>query len=164
MTSEAIVMNPLASSRLPRLSHPLAALRKRLGRFGRARRRDAGFPRDVVEVGSIVRVFAVDTLRETRLILAPSGWAGTSPSMVPADSPIGAALLGGRVGDTRPWGDPSGPNRLMVVEIIGRMPETVWESATERRAAPQRALEAGTSPSREVPARRPVALPLPAAA
>jgi hypothetical protein len=42
------------------------------------------------------------------------------------------------------------------------MPETAWEPKTERLDTTRRRLEAAAEPSREV--RRPVALPLPAAA
>jgi hypothetical protein len=77
-------------------------------------------------MGSIVRVFDVDALREATLVLAPAGWSGTTPGMVAVDSALGAALVGGRVGETRRWGGPSESNRLQIVSIAGRMPAKGW--------------------------------------
>ena len=154
----------LMSSQLRRVSRVLAAVRANIGRFARSRPGDAGVSLDLVTVGSIVRVFAVDALRETTLILAPGARPDASPGHVPADSPIGAALFGGRAGETRQWESPSGTRRLIIVDIVGHIPECAWEPAAERRAVPRRAREADAATSRETVVPAPVVGPLPAAA
>jgi hypothetical protein len=126
MTARAMVLDPVVHSRPFRLGRAVEALRERIGRLTRASGRSAGVVRDVVAMGSIVRVFDVDALREATLVLAPAGWSGTTPGMVAADSALGSALVGGRVGETRRWGGPSEANRLQIVSIAGRMPATGW--------------------------------------
>ena len=160
MADQTIGMNPVVKSRHFGLGRAVEALWEGIGRLGRARGRDAGVSRDVVEVGSVVRVFDVDALREATLVLAPNGWSGTTQGIVGADSPAGAALLGGRVGQVRRWDAPSGPRRLEVVGIVGRMPGATWAESTERRHAPA----VGATPSRGPAVRRPNAAPLPAPA
>jgi hypothetical protein len=83
MVDNALVTMPVLESRPDGLLRAVAAVRDLLGRLVRARRGDAGTLGDVVDVGSIVRVFDLDALRETTLIVAPSGWVGTSPGVVP---------------------------------------------------------------------------------
>jgi hypothetical protein len=142
MKNDPMISSPAVTTRPSGLRRALGALRERFARP----------PRDVVEVGAVVRVFAVDALRETTLVLAPAGSEAT-PGMVPADSPLGAALHGGRVGETLRWDTPSGPKRLQVVNIVGHMPESAWRSPTESRRAPSQdsapARRAGAAPLAE---------------
>jgi hypothetical protein len=155
-----MVLNPIVNSRLFRLSRAVEALRERVGRSARARRRNARVLGDVVEVGSIVRVFVVDTVREVTLVLAPAGWSATTPGMVVADSALGAALVGGRVGETRRWGGPSGPKRLQIVDIVGRMPAATSAPSKEIPNLPV----VSAAPAGEAGARQPRTVPLPKAA
>lgn len=115
---------------------------------------------DVVDVGSIVRVFAVDALREITLILAPAGVSGTTPGMVPENSPLAIALMGGRVGETRRWDSPTGPRRLQIVRIVGRLSESAWTRSTSRLHTPS----PNTDSSREAGPRQPSTEQLPEAA
>ena len=132
MTDRAMVLDPVVHSRPFRLGRAVEALRERIGRLTRASRRSAGVVRDIVGMGSIVRVFDVDALREATLVVAPAGWSGTTPGVVAADSALGAALVGGRVGETRRWGAPSESKRVQIVSIAGHMPATGWAPSKTR--------------------------------
>ena len=137
MTDRAMVLDPAVYSRPFRLGRAVEALRERFGRLTRASGRSDGVVQGVVEMGSIVRVFDVDALREATLVVAPAGWSGTTPGMVAADSALGAALVGGRVGETRRWGGPSESNRLQIVSIAGRMPAAGWAPSKTFPHAPR---------------------------
>jgi hypothetical protein len=160
MADNALVIMPVLESRPNALVTAVAAVRERLGRFARARPSGARTRRGVVEVGSVVRVFAVDALRERTLILAPAGWSGPTPGVISADSAIGAALAGSRVGETRRWDSPSGLKRLRIVDIVGRIPTSAW--ARSKELAHSHVV--GTTPRREAGARQPRVVPLPEAA
>ena len=160
MADNTLVTIPVLESRPDGLLRAVAAVRERLGRFARARRSDTGTLGDVVEVGSIVRVFAVDALREMTLVLAPAGGVGTTPGMVAADSALGATLVGGRVGETRRWESPSGAKRLQIVNIVGRMLAAASAPSKELPFAPV----VGARAAREAGARQPSTVPLPEAA
>lgn len=160
MADNALVRVPVLESRPNGLARAVAAVRERLGRVARARRSDTGTLRDVVGVGSIIRVFAVDALREVTLIVAPKGWSGTTPGVVPADNPIAAALVGGRVGETRQFDSPSGPKRLQIVNIVGRLPAAAPAVSMELPHA--RVVRA--TPAPDTGALEPRTVPLPEAA
>lgn len=154
MTPSSTVATSMMSSRHNLLSRLIEAARTFVEQHLSVDRDDA---REVATIGSVVRVFAVDALRETTLFLAPAAWSGTTSGMVAADSPIGAALLGGRVTDVRTYDSPSGPKRLQIVAVDGRLPH---ELTDERRAVP----EMQSLPFGKARVRRTVATPLPAAA
>jgi hypothetical protein len=80
--------------------------------------------------------------------------------MVAANSALGAALVGGGVGETRLWDGPSGPNKLQIVKIVGRMPAAAWAPSKELRHEPV----VLATPAREAGARHPRTVPLPEAA
>lgn len=160
MADNAMVTLPILESLPNRLARAVAAVRERLARFARSRPSDAATRSDVVAVGSIVRVFAVDALRDVTLILAPAGSSRTTPGMVAADSPIATALMGGRVGETRRWESSSGSRRLQIIEIIGRLPEAAWTPSKQLRPTPV----VNATPFREAGRREPGVVPLPAAA
>jgi hypothetical protein len=146
-----------ASSLPYRLTRLLAAVRTWLERNVFVSGGDA---LEAATVGSVVRVFGVDTLQETTLFLAPDAWSGTTSGVVAADSPIGAALMGGRASEIRTWESPSGPQRLQIVAVDGRLPLRVRELADEQQVV-SRMLP---SPNRKASGRRPFATLLPASA
>ena len=116
--------NPPRRSWLDRVGRSLRAA------FAKLTPLERGFPwgdRPVVADGSVVRVFDVDSLRETTIVVAP-GQATT-------DAAMAAALIGAGVGETREWESPSGRRRMQIVWIAGR----VAPSASTRPESASRA-------------------------
>jgi transcription elongation GreA/GreB family factor len=151
---------------LSRLAQIAASLRQRFDRGGaergpdgRLRRSDATTP-DVVSVGSIVRVFDLEALREFTLIVAPDGRSGAEPDFVSAETAMVAALLGRREGEVFEFGPPSARRRLKVVEIKGRLGAQAWEPVADHQPAPRSAAGARLDATREAEvAPTPEALP-----
>lgn len=104
---------PPAASITP--SWPLAQLRRLLekGRVVRPQK----MPANVVTMNSRVRLR--DPMWETveTLTLVYPKDAGEEPGTVSVTSPLGAALLGTRVGGEARWIGPRGPRRVVVEEI-----------------------------------------------
>lgn len=131
MTVRATSVIPSLIPRHFKLDRLFAAVKARLARLGTARRRDSRDSSEVVNVGSVVRFFVYDEFREMTRTVAPEAWSGSTPGLVSADSPIGVALVGGRVGEMRQWESPSGPKRLRIVESGGHMILRADEPASE---------------------------------
>lgn len=165
----------VSDSRPDGLARIVSASPSRLGQFARARaalkelvagvtRKVARGSRDVVAPGSIVRVFDLDTFRETTVIVAPGSWSGTTRGFIRERSAIARGLIGGREGEIRTWDGPTGPRRLQVVEIKGRLSAQAFEPVADWRTAARRTETAGFERSRARVAPSPGAVPAPAAA
>lgn len=79
---------------------------------------------DVVELGSYVRISLVDG-EGTWVRPVPAIEAMLDDHRVSASSPLGAALLGARAGDTVVVDGPAGPWECTILEIAPRDPETL---------------------------------------
>ena len=87
-------------------------------------------PKDVVTMNSRVRLRDLETgetmvfsLVYPSLVYYSAGsYLGKVVSVL---TPVGTAMLGGRVGDTIEWDEPSGLRRLKVEEVLYQ-PEAVW--------------------------------------
>ncbi|USA38437.1 nucleoside diphosphate kinase regulator [Pelagerythrobacter marinus] len=92
-----------------------------LEEIDRARTVPAGrVPRDVVTMGSTV-VFVVRETGERRTItLVYPGEADISQGRLSILTPVGAGLLGLRVGQEISWPDRSGEDRLLAIESVDR--------------------------------------------
>ncbi len=72
-----------------------------------------------VDIGEVVTVFDLESGKTNDYRLVGSGESNPSAWEVSHRSPIGAALLGRRVGDVVEFGVPSGRRRLEVVALEG---------------------------------------------
>ena len=122
MTGVATMLSVTRRSRRFGLDRVAQSLRDGFAKVALHERGDARRDRTVA-VGSVVRVFDVDSLREETIVVAPG--------QVAADASMGVALIGAREGETREWESPSGPRRLRIAAIVGRVPE-----GTSATAAP----------------------------
>lgn len=71
---------------------------------------------DVVAVGRVVTLQFADGSRDSLLVGDIAFDAGQATVLTP-DSPLGAAVLGRRVGDTVSYAAPDGPTQATVVEL-----------------------------------------------
>ena len=72
---------------------------------------------DVVNVGSTVRVFDMEYEEEDEYKIVGATEADPSKLFISSESPIGAALIGARVGDTVDVETPGGAVKLRVLSI-----------------------------------------------
>ena len=72
---------------------------------------------DVVNVGSTVRVFDMEYEEEDEYKIVGATEADPSKLFISSESPIGAALIGARVGDTLDVETPGGSVKLRVLSI-----------------------------------------------
>jgi regulator of nucleoside diphosphate kinase len=77
-----------------------------------------GIPRNVITLQSCVRVRDLDTGMETTYLLVTPAYASAAAGAVSVLSPMGAALLGCREGDTIECREPGGPRRLQVEHVL----------------------------------------------
>jgi transcription elongation factor GreA len=102
--------------------HELELLDRRLARLeARARTAEVVYPEQdgVVDVGESVTVLDVETGETIDYTVVGSGEADPVIGDVSHESPVGAALLGSRVGDVVEVAVPTGARRLEVVEVDG---------------------------------------------
>ena len=79
---------------------------------------DDELPDDVVAMGSVVTFQDVDTGAESTIVLVYPHQADAARHCVSVLAPVGAALVGLRVGETIEWPVPKGGSRhLRVVEV-----------------------------------------------
>jgi regulator of nucleoside diphosphate kinase len=84
---------------------------------------DDDVPGDVVTMGSIVTFRDIDTGRESTVTLAYPAEADASRGRISILAPVGAALIGLRVGERIAWPVPNGKDRhLEVVRVAGGPP------------------------------------------
>lgn len=82
---------------------------------------DDDVPGDVVAMGSIVTFRDIDTGRESTVALAYPAEADASQGRISILAPVGAALIGLRVGERIAWPVPNGKDRhLEVVRVTSR--------------------------------------------
>ncbi len=72
---------------------------------------------DVVEMGSIVQVAAVDSKKAHTYTIVGSTEAAPADGLISNESPVGRALLGKRVGDVVEVRIPAGTQRLKLVKV-----------------------------------------------
>lgn len=71
----------------------------------------------VVGVGSFVTIQDLRNHDEFTLTLIDSGVGADDPDTIPHDSPVGRALVGGRVGAIVGWSTPEGLARFRIIAI-----------------------------------------------
>lgn len=76
-------------------------------------------PGDVVRMNSQVTFVDLDTLQETTLALVYPHEARNAPGSISILAPIGAALIGLRVGECIEWPLPNGRQRSIRVVAVG---------------------------------------------
>jgi len=76
-------------------------------------------PGDVVRMHSQVTFVDLDTLQETTLALVYPHEAGGTPDSISILAPMGAALIGLRVGECIEWPLPNGRRRSIRVVAVG---------------------------------------------
>ncbi len=77
-----------------------------------------GIPRNVITLQSCVRVKDLDTGMDTTYLLVTPAYASAAAGAISVLSPVGAALLGCREGDTIECRVPWGPRRLRVEQVL----------------------------------------------
>jgi regulator of nucleoside diphosphate kinase len=92
--------------------------------------RSEDVPRDVITLLSRARVKDLDTGRDASYLLVTPAHASGAAGTISVLSPLGAALLGCRQGDTIECRGPGGPRRLRVEQVLYQ-PE-----AAARRSGP----------------------------
>lgn len=85
-------------------------------------------PNDVVTMNSTVKVTFAKTGKQLELKIVYPKEADISKNLISIFSPIAAALIGYRVGDTIDWNVPSGPTTIRIDEITYQ-PEASGEFA-----------------------------------
>lgn len=75
-------------------------------------------PGDVITMNSSVRLKDLDTKKELTYTLVFPADADAAQNKISVLAPIGAALIGYRVGDIRTWEVPAGRRRLKVEEVL----------------------------------------------
>ena len=80
-------------------------------------------PPDVVTMNSLVRFKDLDTGEESEAILSYPGTVEIKVKRISVLAPVGAALLGLRIGDEIEWPVPSGKRRLLKIIAIPSQPE-----------------------------------------
>jgi transcription elongation factor GreA len=78
---------------------------------------DGNIPTDVVAIGNRVTVFNVGREEWLTFDIVGSVYNSSSARMVTAESPVGAALIGKRVGDTMSIETPDGPYTYRITQI-----------------------------------------------
>lgn len=81
---------------------------------------DAELPADVVTMGSTVTFLDTDTGEESTVSLVYPSDADASRNCVSILAPVGAALIGLRVGETIEWPVPRGGHRRLQVVAVRR--------------------------------------------
>jgi regulator of nucleoside diphosphate kinase len=116
----------------------LRALSHKLGDAERVRGDE--IPRDVITLQSRVRVKDLETGTDATYLLVTPAHASPSAGTISVLSPVGAALLGRRQGDTIECPVPGGPRRLIVEQVLYQP-----EAAARRSTGPNGiAAQAGT--------------------
>lgn len=85
---------------------------------------DSEFPGDVVGMDSVVRYVTVESNQESEVRLVYPGTPASAVHHVSVLAPIGAALIGLRVGQSLKWPTPQGETREIRVLSV-RQPEAV---------------------------------------
>jgi regulator of nucleoside diphosphate kinase len=75
-------------------------------------------PKDIVTMNSVVKITFMKTNKQIELSIVYPDQANTNENKISIFSPIAAALIGYKVGDTIDWIVPSGPTSIRVDEII----------------------------------------------
>ncbi len=91
-----------------------------------------GIPRNVITLQSCVRVKDLDTGKDTTYLLVTPAYASAAAGAISVLSPVGAALLGCREGDTIECRVPGGPRRLQVEQVLYQP-----EAAARRSSRPR---------------------------
>jgi hypothetical protein len=144
MTATVTVWSSANPPRRSWLDHVGRSLRAAFAKLSPFERGDIWEDRPVVAVGSVVRVFDIDSLREETIVVAPD--------QVAAYASVGVALIGAEEGATREWESPSGPRRLRIVGIVGRVPEGAAATAAHQRPPRATALRSPRTATRKIAA------------
>jgi len=96
-------------------------------------------PRNVITLQSCVRVKDLDTGMDTTYLLVTPAYASAAAGAISVLSPVGAALLGCREGDTIECRVPGAPRRFRVEQVLYQ-PE-----AAAHRSKPPEGIDAGVS-------------------
>ena len=83
-------------------------------------------PADVITMSSTVRLKDLDTGKELEYTLVYPGYADADQNRVSVLAPVGAAMLGCRIGDILEWEGPKGPRRLRA-EALAYQPEAAGD-------------------------------------
>lgn len=75
-------------------------------------------PADVITMNSTVRLKDLDTGKELEYTLVYPGYADADRNRVSVLAPVGAAMLGCRIGDVLEWEGPKGPRRLRAEAMV----------------------------------------------
>lgn len=85
-------------------------------------------PNDVVTMNSTVKITFAKTGKQTELKIVYPQEADINKNLISIFSPIAAALIGYKVGDSIEWIVPSGPTSIRIDEIVYQ-PEAAGEFA-----------------------------------
>lgn len=79
---------------------------------------ESSYDKDVVGIGSIVRFYDINNNYEEQYLIVGSTEANFREKKISNESPVGKALIGGRVGDEVVAETPGGEERFKILEIL----------------------------------------------
>ncbi len=88
--------------------------------------KDSAFPANTIRLNSAVTVMDMETRKELEFVICLPNYADARSKKISVLTPMGAAIIGFRIGDEVEWRMPAGMKRLKILDVRQPGPDGMY--------------------------------------